>query len=199
VGATTAVVMFADTSPVDVLRACPPLDRAATRVLVERLFPDEKVDEVGDALLVDAINPPPDLVYVGCFAGLDIVCGWQLVSDHPADLEPRLLGGSDRPHVYVHGMHADVQWTGYALWSDGELLRSLSACADPGVIEDIGEQLPFEQKYWDGDQGPLELGEEALHAFAGFTTDGTHSIDDVDPEIIPLIGYRVGCGGPTGT
>src|SRR5687768_3814123 len=109
VGATTAVVMYADTNPVDVLRACPPLDRAATRALVDRLFPGGAVDEVGDALLVDAVNPPADVVYVGCFAGLDILCGWQLVGDHPSDLSDRLLGGTDRPHVYLHAMHADVQ------------------------------------------------------------------------------------------
>lgn len=188
---TTAFVVYADTNAVDVLRACPPLDRVATRALVDRLFPDRRAEEVGDELLHVAVNPPADIAYIGCYPGLDLVCTWQLVGDRPSQLTDRLVPGTERRNVYLHSMHPEVEWCAYAVWIDGELIRAMSACVEPGVIEDIGEQLPFEQPYWDGERGPLELGEAALRAFVGFNLVGEDSIDDVDPEIIPLVGYRL--------
>lgn len=38
---------------------------------------------------------------------------------------------------------------------------------------------------------PLELGEEALRAFAGFVLEGRPLPGDVDPDTVPLNGYRV--------
>jgi hypothetical protein len=201
----TAVVMYADTNPIDVLRAAPVLDRSATVALVERLFPGEAVTEVGDALLADAINPAEGVVYVGCFPGLDIVCGWQLVRERPSESTERIVAGPTRRMAYLHAMHTGVDWCTFAIWTDGALVRGLSVSAGSGIVEDLGDRLTFEEPYWAGeredcpdDEGahplayhPVALGREALHALFGFRIEGHEEIDDVDPEIVPLVGYRM--------
>ena len=201
----TAVVMYADTNPIDVLRAAPVLDRSATLVLVSQLFPGDEVAEIGDALLADAINPAEGVVYIGCFPGLDIVCGWQLVTERPSEATERIVTGPDRRTAYLHAMHTVVDWCTFAIWTEGALVRGLSVSAGSGIVEDVGDRLAFEEPYWAGereecpdDEGahplafhPVALGRAALHALFGFRIEGHEEIDDVDPEIVPLVGYRV--------
>lgn len=205
----TAVVMYADTNPIDVLRAAPVLDRAATLALAQRLFPDDLVTDLGDALLADAINPAEGVAYIGCFPGLDIVCGWQLVTERPSEATERIIAGSARRSAYLHAMHTVVDWCAFAIWTDAELVRGLSVAAGSGVVEDLGERLTFEAPYWAGeredcpdDEGahplpfhPVALGRAALHSLFGFRIEGHEEIDDVDPEIVPLVGYRVTAAG----
>lgn len=204
-GAETAVVMYADTNAVDVLRAAPVLDRAATLALAHRLFPGYQVEEIGDALLAEATNPAEDVVYLGCFPGLDVVCGWQMVSEKPSDAAERVLAGSPRRAVYLHAMHHVVDWCAFGYWVEGSLVRSLSVSPGSGVVEDHGERLTFEEPFWLGEREgcpgderrhplpfhPVALGAAALYDFFGFRLDGEESIDDVDPEIVPLVGYRL--------
>ncbi|MEE1813740.1 hypothetical protein PUR59_01620 [Streptomyces sp. SP18ES09] len=38
---------------------------------------------------------------------------------------------------------------------------------------------------------PSELGNEALRAFFGFLPEGTPSPEDVDPDAVPLLGFRL--------
>ncbi|MFB6631994.1 hypothetical protein ACFCWY_19025 [Streptomyces sp. NPDC056362] len=38
---------------------------------------------------------------------------------------------------------------------------------------------------------PLELGNEALRAFFGFLLEGTPAPEDVDPDAVPLLGFRL--------
>jgi hypothetical protein len=204
-GTGTAVVMYADTNAVDVLRAAPILDRTGTLAVVQRLFPEQDVAEIGNALLAEAVNPAEDVVYVGCFPGLEIVCGWQMVTERPSDAAKHILSGPERRTVYLHAMHTVVDWCAFGLWTDGQLIRALSVSPGSGVVEDIGDRLPFEEPYWAGeregcpaDDGhhplsfhPVALAKAALHAFFGFRLNGDDSLDDVDPEIIPLVGYRI--------
>lgn len=102
----------------------------------------------------------------------------------------------------------------FAVWDDGKLVRSLSLSPDSGIIEDIGERLPFELPYWEGRQPvepfppfededpyplpfhPLELGERALLEFFGFYVEGSSDEDDapepaVDIWDVELHGFRV--------
>jgi hypothetical protein len=103
---------------------------------------------------------------------------------------------------------AEIEEVGAALPADGlnppegmayvgcfpdlDPVRSLSI--SPGkVYEDIGDPLSFEPPLRTGGRrpDPLALGRTALHAFFGFRLEGTDSVDDVDPEVIPLVGYRI--------
>ncbi len=180
------LVVYSDGNPIDVLRACPVLDKPATRVLAERLFPGAACEEIGDELLADALNPPQDVVYVGSFAGLDLVCSWALTPQRPSQLDPAVLAAGQRRQVLLHAAHSDAGWCSFGLWRDGALIRSLSVCADPGVLEDVGEPLPFEAG---GD--PDELGDRSLQSLIGFSCAGHDRLDDVDPELIPVVAYRV--------
>jgi hypothetical protein len=187
----STVVMYADSSPVDVLRAYPVLDKPATRTLVDRLFPGASVEEIGDELLADALDPPEDVVYLGCFPGLELACCWQLIGERPSQSGERLLGGPARKLLYLHAMHGDVDWCSFGLWRDGQLVRGVSVGRDAGVLEDFGEHLDFERTYWDGQPDPMTLGGAALRNFVGLVLEGAKRHDDVDPEIIPVVGYRV--------
>ncbi|WP_433049863.1 DUF6928 family protein [Dactylosporangium sp. CS-033363] len=181
------LVAFSDGNPIDVLRSYPVLDKPATRALVERLFPGAHAEEIGDELLVDALNPPADVVYVGCFPGLDLVCSWGLTPRRPSDLDRSVLAASGRRHVYLHAAHSDAGWTSYGVWRDGERVRALSVCADPGVMEDEGEPLGFER----ADTDPDELGCASMQGLFGFACDNHDRLDDVDPELIPVVAYRI--------
>lgn len=185
------LVIFSDGNPVDVLRSYPVLDKPATRALAERLFPGAQVEEIGDELLVDALDPPAGVAFVGCFAGLDLVCSWQLTPRRPSELDPVVLAATERRRVYLHAAHGDADWCSYGVWRDGARVRALSVCADPGVREDEGEPLGFES----GDPGqaaaPGELGCAAMQGLFGFACDDHDRIDDVDPELIPVVAYRV--------
>ncbi|GAA2634430.1 hypothetical protein GCM10010399_78820 [Dactylosporangium fulvum] len=180
------LLAFADGNPIDVLRACPVLDKPATRALAERLFPGATVDEIGDVLLVDAMDPPEDVVHVGCFGTVDLVCSWRLTPRRPSELDPVVLSASERRNVLLHTAHCAAGWCSYGLWRDGTRVRALSRCGDPGVCEDEGERLPFE-----GDGGDEELCCRSLLGLFGFRCADEGRIDDVDPELIPVVAYRV--------
>lgn len=71
------------------------------------------------------------------------------------------------------------------------LVRSLSLAPDYGIIENIGDPLPFELPYWRGEHPagpdpyplpfhPLQLGERALVGLFGFYAEGL--LDSTAPE-----------------
>jgi hypothetical protein len=106
-------------------------------------------------------------------------------------------------------MHSVVDWFAYAVWGpDGVLRRALSVSSDEEIMEDVGEQLPFEQPFWAGDFPatedddddyplpfhPLELSEAALHNLFGFVFegyDGMSGSGSVDPFEVTLAGFRL--------
>jgi hypothetical protein len=190
----SAIVMYADGNPVDVLRAYPVLDKPATRVLAERLFPGAGLEEIGDQLLADALNPPEHVAYIGCFPGLDLVCCWAIMPDRPSQLDPAVRGATERAGVFLHALHTDAGWCSFGIWQGGTLVRACSVCPDgvaggSGVLEDEGEHLAFEREVWS--EGPVALGQAALRALVGITLPADDPVDDVDAEAIPVVGYRV--------
>ncbi|MFF9395684.1 DUF6928 family protein [Streptomyces griseoluteus] len=126
-----------------------------------------------------------------------------------------LVTASAGRRLVLHAMHSVVDWLVFAVWEDGHLVRSLSLAPDNGIIENIGEPLPFELPYWAGDRPadvfpwpdededsyplpfhPLELGEDALRALCGCTQEGRPEPDDVDADNIRLHGFQA--RGPHG-
>lgn len=77
---------------------------------------------------------------------------------------------------------------------------------DNGIIEAIGQRLPFEEPYWSGEHAavdseeekdvyplpfhPLELGEETLKDRFGYQLEGFIDPSLLKPESIPLIRYK---------
>jgi hypothetical protein len=206
VGAKTWMLVYAAGDVAGALRARPTLDRDATRALMARLHPQHQITEVGDGTLLEDVNPPDGRVYAGCFPGVTILCTGEVGIDYPSRLDRRFLEVAEGRTVYLHAMHSVVDWFAYAIWTDGTLTRALSLSPDSGILENIGQPLPFEAKYWAGEHAvenepdepayslpfhPLELAEDALRALFGFIYEGTPQPDDPDLESIPLAGFAV--------
>lgn len=188
------------------LRGRPAADADRTREFVEKVHPGYVVEPIDGSALRYASYPPDDVVFASSSPGLDIVCDQRLTFEHPSTLFDRLSEIGDGRRIATIGMHSVVDWLSYATWSDGALVRSLTLSPDGGIIENIGEPLPFEAPYWAGAHPvddpyplpfhPLDLGQAALRHLFGFVTDGPRRPDDVPAGEVDLLGYRV--TDPTG-
>jgi hypothetical protein len=158
------------------------------------VFPGAELEEIGDQLLADALSPPEQVAYVGCFPGLDLVCSWTIMPDRPSLLDPAILTATERPNAYLHAAHADAGWCAFGVWQAGVLVRACSAGPDDGVLEDLGGHQAFDHEFMGDGRltgAPYALGQAALHGIFGIGLPADGHLDDVDPELIPVVGYRV--------
>lgn len=202
-GAKTWMLVYADASARAALEAHPELDREATFQLATILFPREKLELLGDGDL-SYTSPPDDELHIGCFAGVSVIAAKEFGIDYPSALPHAFIAAGGSGKVYLHAMHSVVDWFAFALWSNGTLIRSLSLSPDSGILEDIGQRLPFEEPYWSGQHPavddeeeeaypfvfhPLELGEAALQELFAYHLEGPIA-PGLQPESIPLIRYK---------
>ncbi|MEV6926150.1 hypothetical protein AB0M46_16865 [Dactylosporangium sp. NPDC051485] len=209
-GAKDWMLFYSEGDVRSVLKAAPPIDRAATRSLVERLYPEHRLTEIGDGTLGRNANPADAYVYAGCFPGLSIVCTGDVALDRPSKLDQRFLDEAKGRTLYLHAMHSVVDYLAFAVWTgDGELWRSLGLSPDHGIHENIGVPFTFEAPYWAGERPvepdpdwedeepyplpfhPLELAEDVLRAWFGFVREGQPFDDDPDLYRITLAGFLV--------
>lgn len=198
-------VAYFDDDPKAVLGKAPELDRDASRVLAEQLFPDATIDAEDDGEL-SLLNPDGKQVFAGCYGGLQIVAHDELANDYPSKIDPRWVDPARGFTAYVHATHSVVDWFAFGLWRDGNLIRSLSVSPDNGIQEQFGDPLPFETPYWQGqhsvedDDGeepyplpfhPLELAEASILQHLGFQFEG--KIDDwvCDPIDVPVARFAI--------
>jgi hypothetical protein len=127
----------------------------------------------------------------------------ELGPDRPSEIGTWIEAVS--PTASAHGvfMHSVVDYGAFAVWEAGDLRRSVSFAADPGVMEDTGARYPFEEPFWTGHRGlahapdhplpfhPLDLAEEALLAFFGFGIERSSSVFTVDADSIALPAFRL--------
>lgn len=205
-GAKTALLAFTDGDLRSALWGATRSDPAEVIELVRELHPGYEVTPLGDGSLGDDVYPPDDTSYATALAGAELFCDRRLVCDRPSQLPARLLrAGADR-RIIMHGMHSASDSLCFAVWENGDLVRSLSLSPDGGIAEDIGDPYEFELPYWAGRHPveptfsqdpyplpfhPLELGEDALRALFGFIREGRPHPDDVDPFGVHLHGFRV--------
>jgi hypothetical protein len=214
VGAKSALMIYADGSPAELLDSAPPPDEGKTAALVAATRSGPAVAAGPGGTLGDDLYPAEGIVYAGSFPGIDVLCDRDVMTGRPSQLPGRLLAPGAGRRVILHAMHSASDWLGYAVWQDGALLRSLSLSPDGGITEDIGARLPFEASFWAGEHPvagsrqfpgrppyplpfhPLELGDAALLALVGFAVEGRPADDLIDPRAVRLIGYQVTPASP---
>lgn len=201
-GAKAWFIAYFDDDPTKAL-ANPELNRDAALDLAKHLLPERTLEAKGDGPL-SFLNPPENEAWVGCYAGLQVIAHDDLAGDYPSKLDPHWLDPSLGRNAYLHATHSVVDWLAFGLWRDGKLVRSLSVSPDNGIQEQIGDPLPFERPYWNGDHPvdgggaayplpfhPLELSEASMLYHLGFQFEG-HPNDWVsDPDEIPLVRFAV--------
>ncbi|MEV1006368.1 hypothetical protein [Streptomyces sp. NPDC049881] len=202
VGIKAAVIAFAPESPRAVLRAGL-VAGPGSRSLAEQFAGDGVLTQVGAASLDRAVWPDEGTVCAGRFDGLDIVAFRGLARARPSEISEAVLGLAAGRRAYAVFMHSVVDWTAFAVWDGERLVRSLSLSPGEGVLEDIGERLPFEAPYWAGAHAlthapdyplpfhPLELGDKALAAYFGFALESALDDDILDPEDVSLAVFRI--------
>ncbi|WP_433090202.1 DUF6928 family protein [Dactylosporangium sp. CA-052675] len=211
-GAKTALLAFVDGDLRPVLRGVGRSDPAEVIDLVRGLHPNSAVTAIGDGSLGGDCYPPDDTSYATVVAGAELFCDRRLICDPPSQLPERLLEIGAGRRIIMHGMHSVSDWLCFAVWDDGNLVRSLSVSPDRGVGENIGEPYEFERPYWEGERPvtaafpgdgpyplpfhPLELGQDALRGLFGFILEGRRDPHDIDPFDVHLHGFRV--ADPTG-
>ncbi|WP_144120789.1 DUF6928 family protein [Catellatospora sichuanensis] len=214
-GAKTALLAFVDGEVRPALLGALPAARAEVEQAVRRVHPGHQVEFDAETSLDDT-NPPDDVTNATVLAGAEIFCDRRLVLDLPSELPEHLLALGAGRRIIMHGMHSVVDWLCFAVWEDGQLVRSLSLSPDSGIMENIGEPYDFELPYWagehpvetdldwpDGDGDPyplpfhpLELGEDALRGLFGFVIEGMPNPADVAAETVHMHSFRV--TDPTG-
>ncbi|RAK36655.1 hypothetical protein B0I29_108245 [Actinoplanes lutulentus] len=162
-GAKTALLAFTDGDLRPALRGVARPDSAEVIGLVRELHPDYEVTPIGEGSVGDYSYPPDDTSYVAVVAGAELFCDRRLVCDLPSRLPARLLQAGAGRRIIMHAMHSSSDWFAFAVWENGELIRSLSLSPDAGVGENIGEPYDFELPYWAGEH-PVEpfLSEESV-------------------------------------
>jgi hypothetical protein len=209
-GWKTAILMACEGDPAQCLRAPGRLDPAATADLVARTYPGWTAMPAEGQFLHDATYPPDGIAYAGSFPSADIVCDQEFMVDHPSRLPPHLVALSAGRGLILHTMHSVVDFFAFAVWEDGTLVRSLSMALGgprPGIMENIGTPLPFEQPYWAGEHPigegyplpfyPLDLAEPtATRALFGFTLGDPPRPGEIDADGIALEGFRVPASSP---
>lgn len=214
-GAKTALLVFTDGRPADLLRRPPAPDRDRTSALVATIQPGWTGRGGPAGSLSDGIYPPEGLVYAGSFPGIDVLCDQHVMVDRPSQLPAHFREPGAGRRMMLHAMHSTSDWFAYAVWRDGVLLRSLSLAPDYGVIEDIGTPLPFETPFWAGEHPvipappdrsayplpfhPLDLGEATLRELVGFVIEGQPIDSDIDADAVQLTGFEVPPANPATT
>jgi len=200
------MLVYSNGSVAEILRAKPKLDRKKSAAFAQQLFPTAELEMIDDGNLAYNCCPRGKDIYVGCFPELRIVAAKEIGVDYPSKLPISLLNPNYGEIVYLHAMHSVVDWFAYAIWEKGKLIRSLSLSPDNGVIENIGTQREFESPYWSGEHPvfepgeedpsypfvfhPLDLGDAALLDMFGYQLEGYDDSSPIDPEKIPLLGFK---------
>ncbi|MFE4957556.1 DUF6928 family protein [Streptomyces sp. NPDC056653] len=209
-GAKTGLLIYADSEVPGLLRQVKAADLPQTSEMMRRLYPGWEIEQLAGSALGRSVYPPKDTAYAASWPGVEIVCDQRIMIDFPSRLPEHLVAASAGRRLVLHAMHSVVDWLAFAMWEDGRLVRSLSLSPDSGIIENIGEPLPFELPYWAGDRPAdivpwpdqeeepyplpfhaLDLGEDALRALCGFVKEGRPEPDDIDAYGIDLHGFHV--------
>ncbi len=209
-GAKTTMLIVADDDPKAFLAAYPKIDKAATLVKLAEYFPGQRFEPTGEGGLDDTYVRSEEEVYIAHFGCVTVVASVEFAHDKPSDINPHFFKIAGNRHVYTHAMHSAVDFFAFSVRKEGLLVRSFSVSPDRGVMEDVGNRLPFEESFWAGEHPvddpedladpdyepypfpfhPLELGEAALVEFFGYQLEGLVDPSLLDPAKVPLLRFK---------
>ncbi len=202
-GAKAWFAVYSNGDPKQVLTNAPVLDVAATRAFLARMFPDQSVEDLGETTLFD-LDPRKREIRAGVYGDLAILAHEGFAKDKPSVIPRAMLAGAAFETTYVHATHSMLDWCAFSQWKNGELVRSLSLAPDNGIIENIGQPMPFEAPFWNGEYAmddedeyplpfhPLDLSEAALATNVGFGFEGDPNTWVCDPAEIPILSFNLG-------
>ncbi|MEP6980660.1 MAG: hypothetical protein ABJA16_07865, partial [Nakamurella sp.] len=168
------------------LRPGPAGDAAASRQLLDALFPGRIGAALAPADLLIASYPEYGRVYAATTVSTALVCGQDLreLTDLESAVAP-VAAGRTAVRLQVNGAADSVALE--ILGPGGLAVRELMLVTDDGVIVDEGERLEFEQPFWSGDHDPdgayaavngpempfdvIDFGQEAVRTLFGFVVD----------------------------
>ncbi|MET9483281.1 hypothetical protein [Streptomyces sp. NPDC006638] len=200
-GSKAAVVMFVEADPREVFRNGLEINHLKSKLLAEEIL-GTAAHETEPVALDLAVWPSVGVACTASLPGLEVVCSRKLAKPHPSQLTEEISRLAAGRVAYGVFMHSAEDWAAFAVWSGGELVRAFSVSPEAGIIEDVGEHLPFETPFWSGERAvrnevkyalpfhPLQLGNEALRAFFGFILEGREDASCFDPEEFEIPSFR---------
>lgn len=171
----------------------------ASRRAAESVLPGMVGDRVADGSLADDCYPR-SRVYAGTFGDT-----WIVASDHDSLLQWQPISADHGRNAFRVFMHSVVSMAGFTYWGKDGSFREFMGSWEDGAPVNGGDNLPFEESYWAGEQdeygeaqelhgsdmpfNPMDLGEEALRAFFGFVGEGQPKKTDIDAFGVVLHGF----------
>ena len=203
-GAKVWMLVYSNGDVLSLWNSAPEPTKDRHQAICKTLFPTKKFTEIDNVTLAFA-NPRHGNVHITDLGAVLIVATEAAAIDNPSKLPASLINYPGYQYTYLFAMHSVVDWFAFAIWKNGNIVRSLSLSPDSGIIEDIGEHLLFEQDYWSGKQDaidseddkasyplpfhPLDFGEHVLLNLLGYQYEGLESLNKVDPECIVMQCY----------
>lgn len=200
-GSKSAVVVFAEAEPRRAFRDAGLTDHDKSKRLAEITL-GATAQETGLLTLDLAVWPDSGIVCAASLPECEVVCSRELARYRPSELTEWILRLANGRGAYAVFMHSAEDWAAFAVWSDGALVRSLSMNSSSGVMEDMGEHLPFEFPFWEGERSvrnepnyalpfhPIDFGNEALREFFGFVLEGREDELCFDLEEFEVPAFR---------
>lgn len=104
-GARTAVLVYTDGEPAELLRDAPDLDPEATKALIAKTNPAWAGTAFSaSGSLGDVICPGEGIVFAGVFPGIEVLCDRQLMIERPSQLPARLLAAASCQQCFIDPM-----------------------------------------------------------------------------------------------
>jgi hypothetical protein len=125
-GAKAGILALGDRDFAESLRQRPRADAKRTAALVAGIFPGYQVEPVQGWPLTESTYPDDDVAYALSAPGIDIMCDRRFMLDRPSELPGHVLGEAAGRRVALCAVHSVDDSLAYAVWADGELVRSLS-------------------------------------------------------------------------
>ncbi|MFD4367140.1 DUF6928 family protein [Rhodococcus sp. NPDC058521] len=207
-GARVSTIWFVDTpDPAVVLQNAGNPDFEASRAVAESLFPEMELAPTGVMPLINAAGVTDDVLFVGAFPGVVVICHKELSSSTPKATAPRWRSAIRANTTYLVASRPEDAWGSFAVWEGDKLARSFSS-VPVTIFEDDGIPLLWERPYWAGEFPlahppgvlpdpqslpfhPQQFAEAANIEWLGFRYTGSRPEGETDPSFIGVHGFTV--------